>query len=113
MITIRHTAAADSDLQSIFEWTLNSFGRLALERYSKLIGQALIDLAKDPTRQGVRRATEALFIYHLRHSRTRGRTAHVHRPRHFILFRKTSTHLDILRYLHDAMDLEYHFPEDQ
>lgn len=112
MRTIRHTAAADSDLQSILEWTLESFGRPATERYSRRIGRALLDLADDPERPGSQHAVDALFIYHLRHSRIRGRNPHVHRPRHFILFRTTRTRVEILRYLHDAMDLEQHFPEE-
>ena len=112
MKTIRHTATADSDLQSILEWTLDSFGGPAMERYSRLIGQALLDLAEDPERSGSQHAADSLFVYHLRHSRTRGRDLQVHRPRHFILFRTTRTHLEILRYLHDAMDLEQHFPDE-
>ncbi len=112
MKTIRHTAAADSDLQSILEWTLNMFGSRAVERYNHLIGQALLDLAEDPGRSGAQHAADALYIYHLRHSRTRGRNPHVHHPRHFILFQITTTHLEILRYLHDSMDLEQHFPEE-
>lgn len=112
MRTIRHTAAADSDLHSIFEWTLTVFGSPAVERYSRLIGQALRDLAEDPARSGTQHAADNLFIYHLRHSRTRGRIPRVHSPRHFILFRFTTTHLEILRYLHDAMDLEQHFPDE-
>lgn len=112
MRSIRHTAAADSDLASIFDWTLASFGRPAMERYLRLIERALLDLAKDSDRLGSHQVTDGLFIYHLRHSRTRGRSKQVHRPRHFILFRTTPTHLEILRYLHDTMDLEQHFPED-
>lgn len=112
MKIIRHTAAADSNLQSILEWTLDAFGRPAMDRYSQLIRQALLDLTKNPERPGSQHAADSLFIYHLRHSWTRGRNPHVHRPRHFILFRTTRTHLEILRYLHDAMDLEQHFPEE-
>jgi plasmid stabilization system protein ParE len=110
MKAIRHTVAADSDLQSILEWTLVSFGGPAMERYSQLIGHALLDLAEDSDRPGSQHAADDLFIYHLRHSRTRGRGPQVHHPRHFILFRTTQTHLEILRYLHDTMDLEQHFP---
>jgi len=112
MRSIRHTAAADDDLQSIFKWTLDTFGAPAMERYSRLIHQALLDLAVDPERPGSRNPTDDLFIYHLRHSRTSGRERQVHQPRHFILFRITPSHLEILRYLHDAMDLDRHFEED-
>ena len=112
MKAIRHTATADSDLQSILRWTLDAFGRPAMERYGQLIGQALRDLAKDSKCPGSRPATADLIIYHLRHSRTRGHTPHVHRPRHFILFRTTPTHVEILRYLHESIDLESHFPEE-
>jgi hypothetical protein len=68
----------NSGLQSILEWTLDASGRPAMERYSRLIGQALLDLAEDPGRPGSQHAADALFIYHL--SRTRGRNLHVHRP---------------------------------
>ncbi len=113
MRAIRHTATADSDLQSILEWTLDAFGRPAMERYSRLICQALLDLAEDPDCPGAQQAADTLLIYHLRHSRTRSCTPHVHRPRHLILFRTTRTHVEILRYLHDAMDLEQHFPQEE
>lgn len=109
MKIIRHAAAADSDLRSILEWTFVSFGRSAIERYIRLIHQALVDLAEDSDRPGSQHAADDIFIYHLRHSRMRGRVPHVHRPRHFILFRTTQAHLEILRYLHDAMNLEQHF----
>jgi toxin ParE1/3/4 len=112
MKTIRHTATADSDLRSILDWTLDAFGSPAVERYSRLIGQALRDLAENPERSGTQHVDDALCIYHLRHSRTRVCGNHVHRPRHFILFRITTKHLEILRYLHDAMDLEQQFPDE-
>ncbi len=112
MKDIRHTATADSDLKAILEWTLDVFGPPAVERYTRLIGQALLDLAQDPERPGTQHAADALYIYHLRHSRKRGHGPHVQNPRHFILFRTTPTHLEILRYLHDAMDLEKHFSEE-
>jgi len=112
MKTIRHTAAANSDLQSIFAWTLDTFGEPAMERYSQIIGQALRDLAEDPARPGTQHATDELFIYHLRHSRSPGQVPRVQHPRHFILFRATQTHVEILRYLHDAMDMEQHFPDE-
>jgi len=44
MKTIRHTATADSDLQSILEWTLDMFGSPAVERYRRLVGRALRDV---------------------------------------------------------------------
>jgi plasmid stabilization system protein ParE len=64
MRTIRHTAAADSDLQSILEWMLESFGRPAMARYSRLIGRALLDLADDPERPGSQHAVDALSSQH-------------------------------------------------
>lgn len=112
MKIIRHTTAADLDLQSIFSWTFDEFGKPAVERYGQLIGQALHDLAEDPKRLGTQMVTKDLMIYHLRHSRTQRGWQKVHRPRHVILYRTTPTHVEILRYLHDAMDLENHFPDE-
>lgn len=114
MRSIRHTASAEADLRAIFEWTVRHFGMDGLGRYRRLVGQALRDLAEDPGRIGVREVAGEFNIYHLRHSREQVPEIgqRVHRPRHLILFRATPGRVEILRYLHDSMDLERHVAEE-
>lgn len=47
---------------------------------------------------------EIVFLFHLRHARTRG--ASPKHPRHFIVFAYDDATLTILRVLHDSMDIE-------
>jgi toxin ParE1/3/4 len=75
-----------------------------------LIRQAFADLLDDPARSGVR--TEPVLqaelgVYHLRHSRERAAAGgRVGSPRHYVVFRVVNgDELEIVRLLHDAMDL--------
>jgi toxin ParE1/3/4 len=51
-----------------------------------------------------------IYLYHLSHSRFRAETPTgiVQRPRHFIAYRFDADRLEILRILHDTMDLPEH-----
>lgn len=111
----RQTEAASRDLEDILRWTGEKFGPEALSRYEELFAQALEDLSENPFRVGCRKAGERFVIYHLRHSRDRVSDSRlrVGAPRHFILFRLLHEEIEVLRVLHDAMDLERHFPADE
>lgn len=88
------------------------FGRDARDRYLALIGQAVLDLRRDPTRPGVQCRAELppdVRLYHLRHSRSG--LAPRERPataRHVMVFRETAERVEIVRVLHDAMDWVRH-----
>lgn len=69
-------------------------------------------LAHDPRRPGVQHRAglpDGVFLFHLRHARTRGQTPR--QPRHFIVFTFDDASLTILRVLHDSMDVEQHMGE--
>jgi plasmid stabilization system protein ParE len=70
-----------------------------------LIDRAIADLALDIERSGVVHLA-GFGLFHLRNSR-RGSSQRdrVGRPRHFIVFRVLGGELQILRLLHDAMDI--------
>jgi len=111
------TADAAADIDDILVSSEDRFGLRVAEAYRGLLVTAFKDLVRDPSRQGVasRAGTRSgVLLYHLRHSRNRaaegiGRIA---RPRHLVAFRVTATAIEVLRILHDAMDLPMHLPDE-
>ena len=106
---VRLTSAADTDIANILGWTLAEFGGGQMRRYSKLLRSAVAVLADGPDVSGVRKREEigpGLRTLHVTPGSRKGR--------HFLLFRVTATEagrvIDVLRVLHDAMDLPRHWP---
>ena len=59
---------------------------------------------------------QGMRTYHLSFSRqrARGQGSILRKPRHFLVYRlRGDTHIEIVRVLHDAMDLERHLPDEQ
>jgi len=110
--------SARRDIAEILAWTEENFGVLAMERYQKLIGSAIKDIAENPNRLGSVSRPEiakSCRTYHLFYSRKRAARAgaKVRKPRHFLLFRMTEQGaLEIGRVLHDSMDLTEQIPEE-
>jgi toxin ParE1/3/4 len=104
--TVRLTATAESDFQNIIAWTLNEFGDLQARNYADTISAALVGFAAGPTIVGARQRSElgrGLFTLHVSRGGRNGR--------HFVLFRvKNQLQIEVLRLLHDAMDLKLHLP---
>lgn len=108
--------AADRDILGILRWTHAQFGEQASIRYENLIATAITDIAQHVDRPGVKERHDlgaGFYTYHLSFSRQRAATSsrRVKRPRHFVVFRHKDTQtVEILRVLHDRMDLERHLP---
>ena len=107
--TVRLTKTAESDYQSIIVWTLRKFGDLQARIYADTLSAALVALTAGPTTVGAKERSEigkGVFTLHV----ARGG----HKGRHFVLFRvgqdKHQRHIEVLRLLHDAMDLTQHIP---
>jgi toxin ParE1/3/4 len=107
--TVRLTKTAESDYQSIIVWTLREFGDLQARIYADTLSAALVVLTAGPTTAGAKERSEIgkrVFTLHV----ARGG----HKGRHFVLFRvgrgKHQRHIEVLRLLHDAMDLTRHIP---
>lgn len=106
---VRLAAAAMADLRNIIHWTGEQFGEKQAMVYKDTIAAALEALTDGPTTVGVKRRSEiANGLFTLQVAR-RGR-----RGRHFVLFRvapkgRVRT-IEVLRLLHDSMDLERHVP---
>ena len=107
--TVRLTKTAESDFQSIIVWTLREFGDLQARIYADTLSAALVALAAGPTAVGAKERSEigkGVFTLHVARDG--------HKGRYFVLFRvgggKHQRHIEVLRLLHDAMDLPRHIP---
>lgn len=118
MRTVRIAPLARRDIAGILAWSGERFGARVRARYRRLIHGAIHDLAVAPERPGSRARPELgdeIRTYHLASSRERARDEGgiIRRPRHLLVYRVLgTTHIEIVRVLHDAMDLERHLPEE-
>ena len=93
MPSFRLSAKSLEDLKSIGRFTLKSWGREQRniylskldESFQSLADQPLLGVARDDIRKGYR-------VYHV--------------GRHLIFYRQKSTYIEIIRILHDRMDVE-------
>ncbi len=105
--TVRLSAAAEADFRNIIDWTVDQFGDRQARVYADTVAAALEALNDRPTTVGVKERSEIAkgsFTLHVARGNRRGR--------HFVLFRvankgRTRT-IEVLRLLHDAMDLDRH-----
>lgn len=107
---IRLTQTAEADFQHIIRWTVTHFGRRQGKTYAKTLTLAISDLFNGPDILGVRQREDVgsgIFTLHVARKGRRGR--------HFLVFRVghsvSAPTIDVLRILHEAMDLERHLPE--
>ncbi|MFZ2124789.1 type II toxin-antitoxin system RelE/ParE family toxin [Rhodoferax sp.] len=104
--TVRLTDQATQDVEDILDWTLAQFGTRQLEIYTDAINDALEDLNDGPTTVGVRwhpELGEAVATLHVARQGRKGR--------HLLVFRVSAPEsvIEVLRILHDSMDLVRHF----
>ena len=108
--TVRLTAAAEADFEEILRWTVAQFGEAQARIYAETLSAALNDLAAGPTIVGARKRDDILKGLITLHVARKGR-----KGRHFVMFRVGSAPdrdvIEVLRLLHDAMDLQRHLPE--
>ncbi len=102
--TVQLTATAESDFQGIIAWTLEQFGDRQARVYAETILASLVALTDGPTTVGAKDRSEigrGLFTLHVARGGRKGR--------HFVLFRIAQgggeRQVEVLRLLHDAMDL--------
>lgn len=101
---VRLTASAEADYRNILRWTSERFGTQQARRYARTVGSAIEELTSGPDVTGSRHRSDiGPGIRALRVAR-RGQ-----RGRHFLLYRVSSREtplaIDVLRVLHDGMDL--------
>jgi toxin ParE1/3/4 len=105
---IRLSAHAEQDARSILSWTRTHFGSRQAEAYAMTLSLALEALFEGPAILGVKARPDLGPDIGTLHVARKGR-----RGRHFIIFRANHPDtLDVLRILHDSMDLPRHVLED-
>ena len=105
---IRLALSARQDIQDALGVTLERFGRRQHDLYASLIAQAVSEIGSDPFGN---RSTSRPELH------ANARTLHIgrrgKRARHFFVYRvNDNSSIDIARFLHDAMELTRHLPDD-
>lgn len=112
--TLRLTRAAEADFEDILIWTVERFGARQARTYATTLTRAISALTSGPTVTGVRAREDlgpGVATLHVARGRRKGR--------HLIVFRvrieRDEYFIDVLRVLHDTMDLLRHLdpPEDE
>jgi len=106
---VRLAAAAQDDFQEILRWTAEQFGEEQARIYAQALSAALEEPSTGPKPIGALARSDiakGLFTLHVaRHGR---------RGRHLVMFRighdQRGDVIEVLRLLHDAMDLLRHLP---
>lgn len=98
---------AKLDITQALLWSIENFGEEAMNRYKALIAQALSEIEESPNLQGSRSFEHDILLYHLRFSKKRAMVdrQYVKKPRHFVVYRAESKCVEVLRILHDGMDI--------
>ncbi|MFM6113960.1 MAG: type II toxin-antitoxin system RelE/ParE family toxin [Cuspidothrix sp.] len=99
MSAFRLTKLAKQDLLSIGRYTQKTWGSEQRNRYLTMLDDCFCLLAQDPNKG--RSCDEIRPGY---------RKYHI--GRHLIFYREAEEHIDIIRILHDRMDIDSHFEED-
>lgn len=107
--TIRLSASAAADYREILRWTVKNFGTAQARIYADTLASALRALRAGPAIIGVKERPEIGSGIRTLHVARNGR-----KGRHFVMFRISRDQerkgIDVLRLLHDSMDLERHLP---
>ncbi len=107
--TVRLSATAETDYRQILRWTLKNFGPTQTNDYAAVLTSALQALCAGTSTIGVKAREEIGTDIWTLHVARQGR-----KGRHFILFRVNRVQgqqvIDVLRLLHDSMDLQRHLP---
>jgi toxin ParE1/3/4 len=105
--TVRLVEAAEADFVDILRWTKWRFGDAQAKVYGRTSRLAITSLAGGPNALGARPLPEIAAGYFTLHVARGGR-----KGRHFLLFATIETEherrIEVLRILHDAMDLRRH-----
>ena len=103
---VRLSAAAELDLANIIKWTTENFGARQSRIYRNTIVQAIGELADGPDVAGSKARDEIIPSFRTLHVARHGR-----RGSHFLMYRRASNStIEIVRILHDRMDLQRHVP---
>ena len=103
---VRFGAAAELDFANILKWTADNFGARQSRAYRNTLVQAIAELADGPDVAGSKARDEIMPGLRTLHVARHGR-----RGSHFLIYRAAPrSTIEIVRILHDRMDLQRHVP---
>lgn len=106
---VRLASATQEDYKDILEWTVDKFGLDQARTYAETLSAAIEDLCAGPEILGVKARSEIGPGLYTLHVSRKGRNG-----RHFVLFQIGHLQgvevINVLRILHDSMDLQRHRP---
>lgn len=94
---------AEQDYVEILQWTTKTYGESQASTYAETMALAIAALADGPDVQGARARDDIQPGIRTLHVARLGRAG-----RHFVVFRVSESTIDVLRLLHDRMDLPRH-----
>ena len=102
---VRVAQQAEQDIVAILKWIADQFGSQQVDMYSETLTLSLTALFEGPTLQDVRARDDIQPDLLTLHVARQGRCG-----RHFVVFQIDNDHhcIDVLRVLHDSMDLQRH-----
>lgn len=103
--TVRLGRQAEQDYIEILQWTTKTFGEGQASTYAETIARAIEALEDGPDVLGARAREDIQPGIRTLHVARRARAG-----RHFVVFRVAGSNIDVLRLLHDSMDLPRHLP---
>lgn len=105
---VRLSLEAETDFAYILTYTRDTFGEKQARSYYEALTDALASLMDGPAVPGSLARDDILPNLRSLHIARRGR-----RGRHFILYRAADAQvIEVLRILHDAMDVARHIPTE-
>lgn len=106
---VRLGAAAEVDFANILKWTVENFGAQQARLYRDTLIHAIRDLTVGPDVAGSKARDDIMTGLRTLHVARRGRHAS-----HFLMYRVRAGTIEIVRILHDGMDLRRHvLPSDE
>ncbi|MEO6505547.1 MAG: type II toxin-antitoxin system RelE/ParE family toxin [Terrimesophilobacter sp.] len=101
---------AEADIDDILEWSVTQFGAAIRDGYEALIGAAIRSIVDKPNRAGSHDRADlgsGVRILHLMSSRddVSQNVRKIVKPRHFVVYRQVGNVVQVVRLLHEAMNL--------
>ncbi len=110
--SVRLSIAAETDFQNIVRWTSEHFGERQARSYAGILSHAIEALTDGPQILGAKERNEiakGIFTLHVAREGLKGR--------HVVMYRVGKPAeppvVEILRLLHDSMDLPRHLPSPE
>lgn len=105
---VRLSRAAEGDFSEIVAWTATHFGDVQAQKYAEVLTLSITALHDGPDVIGVKNRDDIGHGLKSLHVARMGR-----KGSHFVIFRVAADNtIDVLRVLHESMDLPRHLPTD-